>query len=162
MPLTGIRTFFDYHFLRPVNTEIPASAKLQRTEAAIEEYRSQIDSRKAENYGFASMAAVPYAHVVAKMLRGKRPKGTKIELAPNYKDLVRDFCFNNQVHCLILTFIQIWANINKSDAELAHKRLMGIIWLVAVCFFNTVPLLIISFLANLDSVCLHKLSLGFI
>jgi hypothetical protein len=49
--------------------------------------------------------------------------------------------------------------MNKSDAELAHKRLMGIIWLVGVCFFNTVPLLVISFLANLDSVCIHKLSL---
>ncbi|EEB95130.1 hypothetical protein MPER_05949, partial [Moniliophthora perniciosa FA553] len=31
--------------------------KLKRTEAAIEEYRNQIDTRKAENYGFASMAA---------------------------------------------------------------------------------------------------------
>ncbi|KIM73702.1 hypothetical protein PILCRDRAFT_14996 [Piloderma croceum F 1598] len=27
--------------------------------AAIEQYRDQIDARKAENYGFASMAAVP-------------------------------------------------------------------------------------------------------
>lgn len=55
---------------------------------------------------------------------------------------------------LILTFLQIWDNMNKSDAELAHKRLIGIIWLVTVCFFNTVPLLVISFLANLDSVCI--------
>jgi hypothetical protein len=51
--------------------------------------------------------------------------------------------------------------MNKSDAELAHKRLIGITWLVTVCFFNTVPLLVISFLANLDSVCIHKLSLEF-
>jgi hypothetical protein len=65
------------------------SAKLKRTDAAIEEYRSQIDTRKAENYGFASMAAVPYAHVVAKMLRGKHPKGACIDLAPNPKDIVR-------------------------------------------------------------------------
>lgn len=64
------------------------SAKLKRTEASIEEYRRQIDTRKAENYGFASMAAVPYAHVVAKILRGKHPKGTNIELAPNPKDIV--------------------------------------------------------------------------
>lgn len=69
------------------------SAKLKRTEAAIEEYRTEIDSRKAENYGFASMAAVPYAHVVAKMIEGKRPKGTAIDLAPNPKDIVRAiFC----------------------------------------------------------------------
>lgn len=63
-------------------------AKLKRTEAAIEEYRIQIDTRKAENYGFASMAAVSYAHVVAKMLRNKHPKGTNVELAPNPKDIV--------------------------------------------------------------------------
>lgn len=65
------------------------SAKLKRTEAAIEEYRNQIDTRKAENYGFASMAAVPYAHIVAKLLKRKHPKGTTIELAPNPKDIVR-------------------------------------------------------------------------
>jgi hypothetical protein len=44
--------------------------------------------RKAENYGFASMAAVPYAHIVAHLLRDKHPKGTDITLAPNPKDIV--------------------------------------------------------------------------
>ncbi|KAG6857190.1 hypothetical protein H0H87_008255 [Tephrocybe sp. NHM501043] len=108
------------------------TAKLQRTEGAIEEYRRQIDTRKAENYGFASMAAVPYAHVVAKALRGKHPKGTKIELAPNPKDIV-------------------WENMNKSEGELFRKRSIGFVWLAVVCFFNTVPLFIISILANLES-----------
>ena len=37
------------------------------------------------------MAAVPYAHVVAKIIGGKHPKGTDIALAPNPKDIV---CFN--------------------------------------------------------------------
>ncbi|TFK44898.1 hypothetical protein BDQ12DRAFT_673776 [Crucibulum laeve] len=108
------------------------TAKLQRTEAAIENYRAEIDTRKAENYGFASMAAVPYAHIVAKMLAGKHPKGTNIELAPNPKDI-------------------IWENMNKSDGEIARKKMMGFLWLLVVCFFNTVPLLVISALANLDS-----------
>ncbi|KAG1772177.1 late exocytosis, associated with Golgi transport-domain-containing protein [Suillus occidentalis] len=63
------------------------TAKLSRTEQAIEDYRQQIDTRKAENYGFASMAAVPYAHIVANLLRKKHPKGTDIALAPNPKDL---------------------------------------------------------------------------
>lgn len=109
------------------------TAKLKRTEAAIEDYRSQIDTRKAENYGFASLAAVPYAHIVAKKLDGKHPKGTTVDLAPNPKDI-------------------IWENMNKSDAELARKRLVGFWWLVLVCFFNTVPLFIISILSNLDSI----------
>lgn len=108
------------------------TAKLKRTEAAIEEYRSQIDTRKAENYGFASMAAVPYAHIVAKLLNSKHPKGTDIELAPNPKDI-------------------IWENMNKSEGELARKKLTGFLFLALVCFFNTVPLFIISVLANLDS-----------
>lgn len=64
------------------------SAKLQRAERAVEEFRNQIDLRKPENYGFASMAAVPYAHIVANMLRHKHPKGTTVTLAPNPKDIV--------------------------------------------------------------------------
>ena len=64
-------------------------AKLQRADRAVEEFRKQIDLRKPENYGFASMAAVPYAHIVANMLRRKSPKGAKVTLAPNPKDIVR-------------------------------------------------------------------------
>ncbi|KAF8806572.1 DUF221-domain-containing protein [Phlegmacium glaucopus] len=112
------------------------TAKLKRTEAAIEEYRTQIETRKAENYGFASMAAVPYAHVVAKIIAGKRPKGTQISLAPNPKDI-------------------IWDNMAKTDAELARKKLLGFIWLSIVCFFNTAPLFVISILANLDSIRIY-------
>lgn len=107
--------------------------KLKRTEAAIEEYRTQIDTRKAENYGFASLAAVPYAHIVAHKLEGKSPHGTRISLAPNPKDI-------------------IWTNMNKSDGEIARKKMLGVLWLVVVCFFNTVPLFIISVLANLEGI----------
>ncbi|KAJ7772127.1 hypothetical protein DFH07DRAFT_216960 [Mycena maculata] len=106
--------------------------KLKRTEAAIEDYRTHFHEHKPENYGFASMAAVPYAHVVAKILGNKHPKGTDISLAPNPKDI-------------------IWENMTKSDAEIASKRTMGFIWLAVVCFFNTAPLFIISILANLSS-----------
>lgn len=34
------------------------------------------------------MAAIPYAHIVATLLRKKHPKGTDIALAPNPKDIV--------------------------------------------------------------------------
>jgi len=61
------------------------------TEHAVESYRAQIDSRKPENYGFASMAAVPYAHIVAQLLERKHPKGSEIGLAPNPKDIVSEF-----------------------------------------------------------------------
>ena len=61
------------------------------TEQRVEAYREQMDARKPENYGFASMAAVPYAHIVANMLRKKKARGAVIALAPNPKDIVRVF-----------------------------------------------------------------------
>jgi hypothetical protein len=64
------------------------SKKLQATEKAVENYRHKIDDRKPESYGFASIAAVPYAHIVANLLKNKRPKGTDVILAPNPKDIV--------------------------------------------------------------------------
>ncbi|KAI0062426.1 DUF221-domain-containing protein [Artomyces pyxidatus] len=106
--------------------------KLKQTEAAVEAYRSQIDSRKPENYGFASMAAVPYAHVVAQMLANKHPKGTTITLAPNPKDI-------------------IWENLSKTPGEIMRKKTTGWFMLALVSFFNTVPLFLISVLANLSS-----------
>ncbi|KAI6148386.1 hypothetical protein BKA82DRAFT_4136393 [Pisolithus tinctorius] len=109
------------------------TAKLERVNKAIEDYRQEIDTRRAENYGFASMAAVPYAHTVANMLRKKHPKGTDVTLAPNPKDI-------------------IWANMNKSPAELFQKKIIGFSLLVLVCSFNTIPLFIISILANLSSI----------
>ncbi|KAF8270502.1 DUF221-domain-containing protein [Lactarius quietus] len=97
--------------------------KLKRTEQVVESYRAQIDSRKPENYGFASMAAVPYAHIVAQLLEGKRPKGSDIGLAPNPKDI-------------------IWHNL-KND---------GMVFLTLIAFLNTVPLFVLSILANLSSI----------
>jgi hypothetical protein len=41
------------------------------------------------------MAAVPYAHTVANMLRNKRIKGATITLAPNPKDIVSLDSFSN-------------------------------------------------------------------
>lgn len=64
------------------------SDRLRRAEQSVEAYRAQIDTRKPEKYGFASMAAVPYAHIVAQLLQNKRPKGAQITLAPNPKDIV--------------------------------------------------------------------------
>lgn len=42
------------------------------------------------------MAAVPYAHIVAKILEGKSQKGAVIALAPNPKDIVRKSHFLNK------------------------------------------------------------------
>lgn len=34
------------------------------------------------------MAAVPFAHIVARLLKDKKPRGTIVALAPNPKDIV--------------------------------------------------------------------------
>ncbi|KAI0035460.1 DUF221-domain-containing protein [Vararia minispora EC-137] len=107
--------------------------KLKLTEQRVEAYREQMDMRKPENYGFASMAAIPYAHIVAQMLMRKKARGAKISLAPNPKDIV-------------------WENMNKSPGELARRKTLGWVWLVVFCFLNTVPLLVVSIAANLTSI----------
>lgn len=48
--------------------------------------------------------------------------------------------------------------MNKSDGEITRKRMLGFVWLFAVCFFNTAPLFIISILANLESVSFPYMS----
>lgn len=40
--------------------------------------------------------------------------------------------------------------MNKSEAEIMTKKMHGFLWLAFVCFINTLPLLFISFLANLS------------
>ncbi|EIN06583.1 DUF221-domain-containing protein [Punctularia strigosozonata HHB-11173 SS5] len=107
--------------------------KIRESEAKVEAYRAQIDNNKPENYGFASMAAVPYAHIVARMLKNKKPKGTTIQLAPNPKDI-------------------IWENLTLSNGAIARKKTMGFVWLGVVCFINTIPLFVISILANLTAI----------
>jgi hypothetical protein len=107
--------------------------RLKLTEQAVESYRAQIDTRKPESYGFASMAAVPYAHVVAQLLEGKHPKGSEIALAPNPKDI-------------------IWGNLSKSPGELFRKKTTGWFFLAVIAFLNTVPLFVLSILANLSSI----------
>jgi hypothetical protein len=42
--------------------------------------------------------------------------------------------------------------MDKTPGELARKKTVGIVWLCFVCFFNTIPLFVISILANLDGV----------
>ncbi|KAF8908044.1 hypothetical protein CPB85DRAFT_1310572 [Mucidula mucida] len=109
------------------------TAKLKRTEAAVNNYRNQMDSRKAERYGFASLAAVHYAHIAARKLAGKSPKGTNITLSPNPKDI-------------------IWENMNMTSGALSRRKLLGFFYLGVICFLSLIPMFLLSALANLDAV----------
>lgn len=97
------------------------------------------------------MAAVPYAHIVAQLLGRKHPKGTEITLAPNPKDIVSGTIPAFGMLCSLLS-AQIWENLNKSSAELIRKKTMGWFLLITIAFLNTVPLFVLSILANLSSV----------
>ncbi|KAG5650817.1 hypothetical protein H0H81_010929 [Sphagnurus paluster] len=109
------------------------TAKLKRTEAAVEEYRARFSSRKPERYGFASLAAVQYAHIVAKKLHGEHPGGTTFNLAPNPKDI-------------------IWNNMSKSKGVIFRRTVLGFIWLGIICFLSLIPLFPVATLANLDAI----------
>ncbi|KAK0195739.1 DUF221-domain-containing protein [Armillaria mellea] len=115
------------------------TSKLKRTEAAVEAYRSGTETRKPEKYGFVSLAAVPYAHIAARKLTGKHPKGTAITLAPNPKDI-------------------IWENMNRSDSAIARRKLVGFLWMAVICFFSLIPVFFVSALANLDAVSDYRIS----
>lgn len=153
-------------------------SRIKTAEEAIERARLQIDLKKPENYGklvtnahclrildpdrhwylatgFASMAAVPYAHIVAKILEGRSQKGAVIALAPNPKDIVRQPQSPTSIQkrsSSSLFTLQIWKNVTRSDAGNFSGKLIGFLLLAVVCAFYTIPLSAVSFVANLSAV----------
>ncbi|BGP27561.1 DUF221 domain containing protein [Rhodotorula toruloides] len=114
--------------------------KIKRLEQRVDVVRAQINERKAENYGFASFESVPYAHIVAKTLRGRRRHGAHFDLAPQPKDL-------------------IWDNLQMTDATRTKNKFFGGILLVLLCGFYTIPLVAVALLANLAALSAY---VGFI
>ncbi|KAM0747717.1 DUF221-domain-containing protein [Meredithblackwellia eburnea MCA 4105] len=104
--------------------------KIKRYEQRIEETRHQIDEKKAENYGFASFESVPYAHLVARKLHGRRKKGAHFDLAPLPKDI-------------------IWDNLSMLDSQRSRSKFFGAILLVGFMILYIIPLVGVSVLANL-------------
>ena len=89
------------------------TAKIERLEAHIEQLRETIDDRKAQPYGFASFLKVPYAHLVAKTMEGKRPSGTTIELAPRPTGASSRPLFFGLVFILIVPSIELRCHLEK-------------------------------------------------
>ncbi|GAA6058859.1 hypothetical protein JCM10212_002803 [Sporobolomyces blumeae] len=114
--------------------------KIKSLDDRIEIARQQIHEKKAENYGFASFESVPYAHIVAKTLHGKRRLGSRFELAPAPIDI-------------------IWNNLTMSDAARTKNKFFGGLLLVLLCGFYTIPLVAVALLANLAALSAY---VGFI
>ncbi|KAE8229330.1 hypothetical protein CF326_g5702 [Tilletia indica] len=106
--------------------------QINKCEGAIENWRERIGEKKPESYGFASLAAVSYAHAAARSLKNKKPRGLVIDLAPAPKDI-------------------IWKNLNLTQAERFRSSIVGFLLLCVLLFFNAVPLLAVSLITNMAS-----------
>ncbi|KAK0548806.1 hypothetical protein OC845_003425 [Tilletia horrida] len=106
--------------------------QINKCEAAIENMRERIAEKRPESYGFASLAAVSYAHAAARSLQGKKPRGLVIDLAPAPKDI-------------------IWKNLNLTASERFRSSTIGFLFLSLLLFFNAVPLLAVSLITNMAS-----------
>ncbi|KAJ1025085.1 hypothetical protein NDA18_004369 [Ustilago nuda] len=104
--------------------------QINRVEAAVMHQRETIRQKQPEMYGFASLAAVPYAHAAAKVLRGKKPGGMRIRLAPPPTGI-------------------IWQNLTRSRSSRAKSSFFGFLMLLVLFFMNTVPLIAVSLLSNM-------------
>lgn len=106
--------------------------QINRVESAVNHQRETIQDKQPEMYGFASLAAVPYAHAAAKSLRGKRIHGARIALAPPPSGI-------------------IWKNLTLSRAQRARSSFFGFFLLLLLIFVNTFPLVLVSLLSNMSS-----------
>ncbi|CAA7260523.1 unnamed protein product [Cyclocybe aegerita] len=108
------------------------TSKLKHSEAAVQQYRAQLDYGEAENYGFASFVSIPAAHAAARELKGQHPKGLTFKLAPHPKDI-------------------IWKNLGRSKAGRRFRKITGFMLLLLFCVLSLVPLFPIASLANLTA-----------
>ena len=118
---------------KEVDTIVHMTAKIKRLKDQVEQTRETISDRKSEPYGFASFSAVPYAHVVAKRLQSKKVKGCRFSLSPLPADI-------------------IWKNLASNHRSRVLARVFIFIFLVFFCGLYTIPLVAVSFLANLASI----------
>ncbi|KAF9565599.1 DUF221-domain-containing protein [Agrocybe pediades] len=108
------------------------ASQVKHAEAAVAQYRAQMNIEHTENYGFATMESIPVAHAAALELRGQHPKGLTFKLAPNPKDI-------------------IWSNIRLSKSNKRVRRAIGFTLLFLFCLMSLVPLFPVASLANLDA-----------
>lgn len=106
--------------------------QINRLEAAIENWRERIAEKKSESYGFASLAAVPYAHAAAKSLKGKKPQKIEFDLAPEPRNI-------------------LWKNLTLTTGQRARLSTTGFLYLVVLLFVNAVPLLAVALIAQMAS-----------
>jgi calcium permeable stress-gated cation channel len=120
-------------------------AKRADIEAMIRQDRHARKYRKAgeskphgENYGFVTMKTIAEAHRIARAHRGRQKElgGAELVLAPEPKDL-------------------IWQNVTMDPRKKGWNVFIGFVFIGVVCFFNTLPLIAVSALANLSALSVY-------
>ncbi|ORX40793.1 hypothetical protein BD324DRAFT_575027 [Kockovaella imperatae] len=89
---------------------------------------------EGENYGFVTFKTISEAHRIARAHHGKLKElhGARLQLAPMPQDIV-------------------WQNLRREPGQVASRTQFGFFIIGIVCFLNTIPLLVVSLLANLSS-----------
>ncbi|KAK4687006.1 calcium permeable stress-gated cation channel, partial [Tremellales sp. Uapishka_1] len=135
----------DYHAKEIKFLREKIDAKRQAIDSLIKSERRQRNGRhqktvkvQGENYGFVTFKTISEAHRIARTHQGKQKElfGARLQLAPMPQDIV-------------------WNNISKEPSQIATNRALGFIAIGLVCFFNTIPLLVVSLLANLSSLAVY-------
>lgn len=112
------------------------SEQLKLTEQQIHAARSDSTDKNPMSYGFASLAAVPYAHTVGKAMSKDRPLGMRIRLASSPRDI-------------------IWENLVKSPEERARSKTIGVVYFTLLFFANLFPLLLVALISNMNVFSVH-------
>ncbi|OCF35877.1 hypothetical protein I316_02370 [Kwoniella heveanensis BCC8398] len=135
----------DYHakeikFLRDrIDVKRQAIDSLLRKERNARKKGNKSGGRiEGENYGFVTFKTIAEAHRIARAHQGrlKELHGAQLHLAPMPQDIV-------------------WENISKDSAEVGSRRTFGFVLIGLVCFVYTVPLLVVSLLANLSALTVY-------
>ncbi|ORY28026.1 hypothetical protein BCR39DRAFT_576859 [Naematelia encephala] len=122
-------------FLRDrIDTKRHAIDSLLKQERKARKGGKPVARIEGENYGFVTFKTIAEAHRIARAHQGRLPElfGARLHLAPMPQDIV-------------------WQNISKEPAEISSRQAFGFVLIGIVCFFNTLPLLVVSLLANLTS-----------
>ncbi|KAL7410391.1 hypothetical protein BDY24DRAFT_443999 [Mrakia frigida] len=104
--------------------------EIRLLEASVEEERQAFSKNRPENYGFLMFQNAAKAQAVHRVIGGEHTTGIKILAAPDPKDI-------------------IWRNIALDRHELAAMRVVFAVLIAIVIFWYTIPLALISVLANL-------------
>lgn len=72
------------------------------------------------------MAAVPYAHIVANLLKRKHPKGATITLAPNPKDIVSvPLCLRESCAHVHPGVEEYWPESSRDSSQADHRLVVA-------------------------------------